>query len=234
MKTRNLLLMIIATGFLATFAGCKKNRGHDDSPSDMGAGEQGTQVAGAPASVRLVHAAAAGAVDVYVDDSQVATNLRRNAYERSRLTLSPGAHRVALKPAGNDGQTIASFNLDVTPGTDYTAVVVGTSADLSVITTGDNLAASNGGTVRFIHAIPGANNVDIKTTGGALIADDVDYKAVTDYVTLPAGENNVAIASGSNTLFSGPIPTNSGRAVTTVIAPTTDGITFINIAERTH
>ena len=156
MKTkRHLLAMLLAAGFLATFAGCKKNDG-GDSPADMGDEDQATEVAGPPATVRLVHAAAAGAVDVYVDDSLVASNLRKNAYERSRLTVRPGAHTVSLKAAGTEGSALASFTLDVTPDTDYTAVVVGTSADLDVITAGDDLAMDNGGTVRFIHAIPGA------------------------------------------------------------------------------
>lgn len=233
-NNRNVLLMLIAAGFLVAFSGCKKNDGGDDSPADMGASDEAAAVVGAPATIRLVHAAAAGAVDVYVDDSLVASNLRRNAFERSRLTLNPGAHSVELKAAGTDGRAISSFSLDIAPGTDYTAVVVGTAANIEVITTGDDLTASNGGTVRFIHAIPGANNIDIKTGDGTLVADDVDYKDVSNYVTLPAGDMRISILSGSNVLHSGPVPVNESRALTTVIAPTSDGVTYINVAERTR
>lgn len=232
-NNRNVLLMLIAAGFLVAFGGCKK-KGDNDSPADMGASEEAAAVVGAPASVRLVHAAAAGAVDVYVDDSLVASNLQRNAFERSRLALSPGAHNVELKAAGTDGRAISSFSLDLAPGTDYTAVVVGTAASLEVITAGDDLSSTNGGTVRFIHAIPGANNVDLKTADGTLVADDVDYKDVSNYVTLPGGDARISVSSGSNVLHSGPVPVNDSRALTTIIAPTAGGVTFINVAERTR
>jgi hypothetical protein len=78
--------------------------------------------------------------------------------------------------------------------------------------------------VRFVHALPGAPNVDI-ALNGELVAQDVPYGQASDYIDAPTGDLNLTVtATGqSDALFEQTVTT--GAEPVTLIVSSADGFT---------
>jgi hypothetical protein len=68
----------------------------------------------------------------------------------------------------------------------------------------DNTVASGESRVRFVHASPNAPAVDIALAGGgAVLFNNIEFRGVGDYITLPAGtfDLEVRVAGTSNVVL---------------------------------
>ncbi|MBS1850619.1 MAG: DUF4397 domain-containing protein [Acidobacteria bacterium] len=175
--------------------------------------------------LRVVHASPdAPNVDVAVDGKTVLSNV---AYETASnyLTIRSGARRVEVRPTGTTTDVI-NATPSFTKNKDYTVLAVDTVANLAPLLLNDNNSAPAAGQVklRVVHAAPGAGNVDVYAVPPGTDITTVDptlsnfaFKAVSDYLSVPAGSyevfvtptgtKTVAIDSGTITLSAGQVRT---------------------------
>lgn len=182
--------------------------------------------------VRVVHLSPdAPNVDVLVDGAAVATNvpyLTASEY----LEVEAGTRNIAIEASGTP---VIDDDVTVNDGEDYTVLVGG---DLAAITLDalpdDNSAPAAGNArVRLIHGAPSAGLVDIYVTApdddlalSSPLLTDVDFGAVSDYVDVPAGDYRVRITpAGSETVVidSGTLTLSSGQVRTGIAVDAAGG-----------
>lgn len=223
---RVLTLATVGLAF-AAFAGtgCKKNKDDNSSAS------QSVPSVATPAFVRVVHGADAGSVDVAVNGLGVASGLAKNAFVRERVPFPAGASTVTIS---SNGSQVASANINVNAGSNYTFVVLGNSASgFEGVLINDQLAGANGKN-RFVHGVPGVGAVDVHTDAGVALVSGLNYRQASNFVAPPAGFTRAAVKSGGATIAVDAVPTNAARAVTTVIVKQGAGAHFINVVDRTN
>lgn len=207
---RRMLSLLLAVGFLAT--GCS-----DDD--DNGTGPEST------GRVRVVHLSPdAPLVDVLVDGAVVAADvpyLTASDY----LEVEAGSRSLEIRASAGD-QSVLAQDVTVEDGSDYTVLVGGALAQISLTALEDDNAtpASGNARVRLIHGAPTAGLVDIYVTapgaelaGGAPALSGVDFGDVSPYLEVPAGDyqvrvtpfgsTTVVIDTGTLTLASGQVRT---------------------------
>lgn len=153
------------------------------------------------ARVRVFHASPdAPNVDVLVDGGRVLENVPYTAAS-DFLPLDPGDHRIQVNVAGTDTTAINAhlvFDKDV----DYMIVAAGKVASIApLVFTADRTAPQQGSArVRVLHSAASAPAVDVYVTApGSGIASaqpvlsNVPFKAMSDYLTVPAGTYDVAV-----------------------------------------
>ena len=205
-----MLSLLFAVGALVSACG-------DDDDNGTGPENSGR--------VRVVHLSPdAPNVDVLVDDVVVASNvpyLTASEY----LDVEAGSRNLLVRVA-NTSTTVLEQDVSVSDGSDYTVLVAGLLAAVSLeVLTDDNAAPASGNAkVRLIHGAPTAGLVDIYVTapGADLSAaiptlTDIDYGIVSPYLEVPAedyqvrvtpaGTLDVVIDSGTLTLEAGDIRT---------------------------
>ncbi|MBL8173481.1 MAG: DUF4397 domain-containing protein [Bryobacterales bacterium] len=178
------------------------------------------------ARIRVVHASPdAPAVDVLVNGAKVLEGIPFLGYS-DYLSVPAGRYDIRVNVSGTEN-TVLRANPELSSGNDFTAIAVGKVANLELMLTADNNTEPAAGTVRLraIHAAPGAPTVDIFATapygvlGSATLAG-VPFKAVSDYLEVPAGTYQARVAvAGTKTVAidSGRLPLMGGT-VRTVIA----------------
>lgn len=92
---------------------------------------------------------------------------------------------------------------------------------LSLMVSGAALAQSDGGQVRFVHAIPDAAAIDIYADG-QLVVSNLESGEVSLYVNLPAGDHNLTVTQTGVTtmLWEQPLRVASNSAQTLIVATT--------------
>lgn len=226
-RSRIALYAILLAAFAVFSTGCKKDQGGDGAMD-----AQPTMAE--PASIRVIHAADAGAVDVLVDGSVAISSLDKYTFTTSRADLPAGQHTIAVNAAGTSTEVL-SFSANLVAGMDYTVAVVGNgSVGYEVVVAQDQLDASNAGSFRAIHGVPGANGVSIATEGGDVLAASVNYMDASGYLNAPAGTSRLSVMAGDAVVGTAAVPFNDSRIVTVVVVPEGDGIRFINVLERTR
>ena len=153
------------------------------------------------AELRVVHASPdAPNVDVLVDNTVALTNV---AYKGVSTYLPVPSGNRNLKVRATGTTTVV---IDATPtldeGSAYTVIATGPVASIAPLLLTDDLTSPAAGNVRvrLVHASPAAGNVDIYVTG---TTDDltaatptlanVAFRAVSDYLEVPAGTYRVRI-----------------------------------------
>lgn len=156
--------------------------------------------------VRFGHfAPAVEPVDLYIDGSPVATDVAYKGVS-GYVVVSAGAHEFAVRP---QGQPDAAPVLDIAAG-----VPAGGAVTIGAVVTRDGLAAqvydddltppaAGQSLVRFIHAVPDQQPVDIAVANGATIAPAVSYPNATAYLPVDAGTYDIDVrtAGTSNVLL---------------------------------
>ena len=158
--------------------------------------EQGTSLA------RIFHAAPnAPAVDVYLNNMLVAQEL-----EFAKLTdymqLPMGQYNVQIYAAGDKSNPVISAMLDVPQGEVLTVAATGDMNDLKLIVLNDNSESgviADGSTIRAVHLSPNAPGVNI-TANGVPLANNLKFREMTDYVTVPQGRYTINVTANSNNM----------------------------------
>ncbi len=157
------------------------------------------------ACVRFIHASPdAPAVDIYVNGSKVVENLAFGA-GTDFVALPAGDDReIQIVSAGNPIEdAILDKKSDFDAGHAYEVVAADMVKDLEAIVHDVDLRTVPEGQsrLRVIHAAPDVNGVDVVITNGPELFDGVDFKDVTDYVTIDAGIYDLQIKHGDDVLI---------------------------------
>ena len=86
--------------------------------------------------------------------------------------------------------------------------------------------------IRFVHAVPGGPEVNIRTAEGRGFAAGAGYKAVTDYAPIAAAQTTIEVVAGGDVILSAPVGLAEGRLFTVIVTPTADGVGAVVVNER--
>ena len=140
------------------------------------------------------------------------------------VEVDAGTYTVQIRgdTDSNDGDVVAEYEVTLEGGTVYTAFAAGylttddepanTPFNLLVTTPSGRGAAPEpepaDGRVRVAHMSPNAPNVDVYLDGDAVL-EDVAFGAVSNYLSVPAGDHDVTITAAGDPdteVFSGAVP----------------------------
>lgn len=156
------------------------------------------------ARVRVMHAAPdATAVDVFVDDQKVLSNVSFSAIS-DYLNVSSGQRQIALVPTGQPvSAAIISGSQTFEAGKAYTAIAVAEpSAAITVFNDDVSAPAPGKARVRLIHMSPDAPGVDVEVINGPTLFQSVAYQKSSSYQEVDAGTYNLrAVAAGATTVI---------------------------------
>ncbi|SDU25340.1 DUF4397 domain-containing protein [Halopseudomonas salegens] len=174
----------------------------------------------------VLHAApATGNVDVYVDATDelgaepLLADFAPAADSADYVEVPAGDYRIRITPAG-DRDTIAydSGFVSLESGPSYFLAALDRAsgfAPASVIALLDNPSfvqlEDQRTRVRAMHLSPDAPNVDVLVDGAAAVPD-VAFRDVSDYLTVLAGEYDIAVAAGGNEVASLTVNAEAGVA----------------------
>lgn len=224
MRLSVISLMVLSMAAVGT--GCKK-KGGNNAASDAG---RAVEVA-TPAFVRVVNGAAAGSVDIAVNGINLASGLNQNAFVRERVPFPAGSATVQVTAGGS---SVASANVSVNAGQNYTFVVLGNaSSGYQGVLYNDDLGSAAGKN-RFIHGMPAVGAVTLTADNGTELASGLNYRAATSFLSVPANLQRVSIRTGGNVMAVDAVPNNAARAITTVLVPKGAGAHYINVVDRTN
>ncbi|MCO6473067.1 MAG: DUF4397 domain-containing protein [Melioribacteraceae bacterium] len=179
------------------------------------------------AQVRVIHASYdAPAVDVWVNDAQVISNL---SYGESSgyAELEEGEKNIIVSAAGTTTPVI-SATVTIIANQELTIYAVNNLTSIEAIISEDDRISSGSAKVRFIHAAPDAPAVDIKVNNGmgSTLFGNAEFKTIADYIEVPEGTYNLAVTpAGSNAevVILGNAPLMSGRIYTVMAQGTLSG-----------
>lgn len=169
--------------------------------------------------LRVIHAAPGVPEVTLAVDGRQAFTLRftdASAYQ----ALPPGERRLQIFPgAGTGAAPLAETTPTLRAGQSATLVVVGAPGQVEALLLPGDLTPPPAGTahVRVLHAAPDGPAVDVALRGGATLARNAAFRAVSGYTPIPAGaavfetrlagSNDVLFATRSLALDSGEIYT---------------------------
>lgn len=170
--------------------------------------------------LRMVHdspdAPALGATANGSLTAPLVTSLAYEGFTGYDASLASGVNTLALAPAGNLGDVLASQNIEVGPNSAHTLYAIGPLAQLSAFVTHDNYRRyATQARLRFIQGAPSVTSVDVYLTasGTGIAAAMPTYAAVpfagdTRFVSYAQGVYELTITqAGSKTPILGPLAT---------------------------
>ncbi len=175
------------------------------------------------ACLRVVHAAAdAGDVDIYVNDSVVVDGLAFGV--ATEYVFGPAGDDRTIKvtaAGGSVDEPLIDEQVDLAAGQAYEVIATGEGDDLEATVAEVNLTPLPEGQARgrFIHASPDAENIDIGVAEGETIFEDVEYREVSNYAPLDAGDYLLEVR-----------PAGEGTIALELDLPVEAGITYDAIA----
>lgn len=234
----NKLALILTFAAAGALAACGGSQTTTSSPTSAPMVEE-TPAPAPTSTVRFVHAAAAPTVDIMAGGDVLLSGVAAGAFNAQRLTVPAGPHSLAVAPAGTT-DAVVSADVDLAADGDYTVIVIGDASSViratmpSAIVLEDSLAApaEGMGHIRFVHAVPGGPEVQIRTADGRGFAAGAGYRATTDFVAIAAGQTTLEVVAGADTILSAPIGIADGFLYTVIVAPEGDGVGAIVVSER--
>ncbi len=142
--------------------------------------------------VRFLHAVqGATPFALSVNDSLIVPSLAY-ALPSQHIALPSGSHQVALSIGGAE---ITSMTLNVAAGQAQTAVVMGSPANLSMLSYSDDLSAidRSSSLVSLINAIPGSTVDRLILSSGATAATDVVYGSASAAAKIVTGNQGLTL-----------------------------------------
>lgn len=171
------------------------------SPPTVHAASRAVTSAATSGWVRFGHfAPAAGPVDVSVDGVPFASGIAFKTVS-DYLPLTAGSHRFEVRPADQpDAPAVLDIDADVPAAGSITVSAVSSTDGLAASVFDDALTQPPEGQalVRFVHAAPIVETVDIRLPDGTFAARDVAYLSATPYLPISPGQYDVDIV-GSDT-----------------------------------
>jgi len=164
---------------------------------------------GEDARIRLVHASPdAPNVDVTVDGEPLFEDVAFGA--AGAVEVPADDYELEIRPATeeNDGDVVATFDVSPEVGTVYSAFAVGyldpdaapahEPFDLELVVDASyDVEAEGEADLRVAHLSPDAPNVDVYVDGDAVL-EDVPFRAVSEYLELPAGTYDIEITAAGD------------------------------------
>lgn len=179
---------------------------------------------GNDARVRAIHASPdAPPVDVLVNDAITAFEDLTFPNGSDYASLPAGVYNVKVVPAGGAPEAnVIDADLNLFFNTDYTVVALDTLANIEpIVLEDDNRPVPPiRSKIRFVHASPDAPAVDIRVVDGPYLFQNVAFKGVGDYVTVPSGtyDLEVLVAGTEAVALELPGVTVAGGTTYTVLA----------------
>lgn len=217
-----------------------------DKPLVLKASAVSEAAEGKGAAVRVIHAAKAPAVDVYLNDSPVAAIANLQAGTASAVVnLSTGEYKVQLRPAGQISVNLPVFEKTISVGSGewLDAVAMGVfggepAFDVNVFKL-DNAFPYGKAKIHALHAAPNAGDVDV-LVNGQLTLQGVGFGAFTsDALVVEPGITNIALtAAGTRSpvvaRLTGEPATYAANTVYTVVAYGDPINGILSVFPRTH
>jgi hypothetical protein len=166
------------------------------------------------------------AVDVYVDsvaDPDAGLVLTGVAYGTvsDYQTVPPGTYTVAMRTAGADPATppALSATVEVGANTAWTVAGVGNFADLGLDILEDDLTLPPTGQarVRVIAAAATATTLDVSLSGGAELAQDLEFAGTSGYVDVPAGATSLQVTPEGGAATELPVQVAAGSVYSVIV-----------------
>lgn len=175
--------------------------------------------------LRVVHASAdAPAVDVALDNETIVSGVELGEAS-DYLEIGAGDHRLTIT-AAESGDVVYDGNVSVEPRSVTTIAASGEVSENAsqpfaplFIRDDARQPAEGEAAVAVAHLSPDAPTVDVTVEGtGTVIAENVSYAGVSDYMTVPAGNYTLEIREAT--------AENDGSVVTTVDVSLEDGSAY--------
>lgn len=173
------------------------------------------------AEALLVHAAPNGpAVDIYVNDAAVATNVTFSQTTGDYLDVTPGSQRIRVAPAGDLPNAVIDVNFNFVEAKHYTIFATdddATPPTFAPLVFEDDLTepASGKAHVRIAHLVPGGPAVKLSFagSGGGALFQNVNFRDMTNLFT-PVDAGAVTVRVQDNAASGGGTPLVPDQAVT--------------------
>lgn len=139
--------------------------------------------------VRILHASPKSpAVDIYLNENLIIRNLPYKKFTEY-LPVLPGTYNIKIFPTGVTTNPVIDRNINVTPNSIITVAAIGLLPNIKLLPILDPKLPKQPGlvNVRFVHLSPNAPSVDITLPDGKILFEDVEYKEITDYLTVKPG-----------------------------------------------
>lgn len=151
--------------------------------------------------IRILHASPnSPAVDVYANDKLIAKNLSYRGFT-PYIAVPEGQYRVKVFAAGTKENPVIDTELNLPGNSAYTIAAVGKPNEISLFPIVEHQKALSPGKLflRFAHLSPDAPSVDVITSDGKKLFEDISYKEVDDYIEVNPGTYSIKInPSGTN------------------------------------
>lgn len=139
--------------------------------------------------VRILHASPdAPGVDVYVNNRLIARDVTYREFTQY-IPIAGGLYNIKLYPTGQTANPVVDTNVNIPPRSIFTIAATGQLANLDLtLSVEPPVNRLPGETLlRFAHLSPGTVNVDALLSDGTILANDIEYKEVTDYRRIRPG-----------------------------------------------
>src|SRR6056297_1302556 len=136
--------------------------------------------------IRIFHAAPnAPGVDVYANNNLVARNLSYRNFT-DYLPIPAGTVRVKVFPTGEKTNPLIDTSLEIIAETITTVAAIGQPPNISLLPVEDPRIPIEPGKsfLRFANLAPTTPNLDLSLPGGPVLFKDVEFKEVTDYISV--------------------------------------------------
>lgn len=165
--------------------------------------------------IRVVHAApGTSETDVYLNDSPIVQGLTYGTATEFIVVPDSDDHNLQLVAAGGapgDGDLLQD-DLDFDGRSAYEVVITGNPDDLEIKTAKLDLSPLPDGQarIRFIHASPDAEGVNVALADGDNLFEGVNYRDITDNSTIDAGSYTLQLKKDDTVVLTGDVDLEAG------------------------
>lgn len=154
--------------------------------------------------IRVLHASPdAPGVDIYVNNNPIVRNVTYKEFTQY-IPLAGGLYNIKAYRAGTSANPLIDTNVNIPPRTIFTIVVNGMQADiaLALVQEPPITKIPSQAYVRIAHFSPNAPHVDITLPNGTKLFTDIEYKEVSDYISVKPGRYELqARATGTDNII---------------------------------
>lgn len=191
------------------------------------------------AELRVVHASPASPIRIRANGQEIGDEpLTSGTWTANRITVPAGPHAITAVPSGG-GETFAAADVELEGEGNYTLFFIGDqtagtpAAMPMVVLASDDLTAPEGDNahVRFVHAVPGGEDVAISDPAGRGYAAGVSFGATSDFYPVAVSSNTFDVAVGGSVVASVDVPLTAGLLYTVIFVSEGEGIGTLVISE---
>ncbi len=179
------------------------------------------------ACIRVVHAApGTSEADIFLNDSPIVQGLAFGTATEFVVVPSGEDRNVQVTAAGGipGDSDLLDDALTFDSRSAYEVVITGNPDDLEIKTAKLDLSPLPDGQarVRFIHASPDAEGVDVALADGPTLFEGVDYRDVTDNSTIDAGSYSLQLKKDDTVVLAGDVEFTAGMVYDVIAIGRTD------------